>query len=118
MNSKNILQNALDKDKFEEFLIANWSQFLNSSKLLAYVIQNVKNNTNNFGIISASTISLKSNFITISRFDWKPQGFILWVEFNIPLTTDKTAEGTMEILLSNDGILSQIQTIGNIHSKN
>lgn len=114
MNSKN----AFDKDKFEEFLIANWSQFLNSSKLLAYVIQNVKNNTNNFRIISASTISLKSNFITISRFDWKPQGFILWVEFNIALDADKTAEGTMEILLYHDGSLSQIQTLGNIHSKN
>lgn len=118
MDLTNNLSDALNKDKFEENLVANWTKFIDGSKLLAYVLQNVKNNTNNFGNISNSSMPVKGVSITISRFHWINQGFIIWVEFNVPLSSTNMAEGTMELLLSHAGVINHIRTIGNIHSAN
>ena len=112
------LQNIFDKNKFEEFLIANWTQFINSSKLLAYVLHNVKNNANTFANISSSSLPVKGVSITISRFHWINHAFIIWAEFHVPLSINSMAEGTMELSLSANGTISHIRTIGNIHSVN
>lgn len=112
MNS--VLSTAFKADKLEELLVANWTHFIDSSKLMAYVLQKVQENTNNLAIISATNINPKGVKITLSRCYLKPQGFILWVEFSTPLSKDRMAEGTMELLLSHTGNLSYITTLGNI----
>lgn len=104
----------LNKDKLEKLLIANWAQFLNSSKLIGYVLTTVKSNIDRFVIISNSKITPKGVSITLSRCDWTVQGFIIWVEFSVPISSDKIAEGTTELCLSHNGTLTHISTLGNI----
>lgn len=112
-----MLNNAFKEDKLEEILVANWTQFLDSSKLMAFVLQNVQANINSLVIISSSEIKTKGVSITLSRFYCTSTGFTLWVEFNIPLAINKMAEGTMELNLSHEGIISHNMTIGNIYCK-
>lgn len=114
MNS--VLLNAFKEDKLEELLIANWTHFVDSSKLMAYVLQKIQENTNNLAIISATEIKTNGVRITLSRCALKPQGFILWVDFSAPLSKDKMAEGTMELFLSHNGSISYMTTMGNIYS--
>lgn len=114
MNS--VLSNAFKEDKLEELLVANWTHFIDSSKLMAYVLQKVQENANNLAIISATEIKPKGFKITVSRCYLKLQGFIVWVEFTMPLSKDKIAEGTMELLLSHNGSISYMTTMGNIYS--
>lgn len=114
MNS--VLSNAFKEDKLEELLVANWTHFIDSSRLMAYVLQKIQENANNLAIISGADIKPKGFRVTISRCCLKPQGFIIWVEFAAPLSKDKMAEGTMELLLSHNGNISYLTTMGNIYS--
>jgi hypothetical protein len=109
-----VLKNIFKEDKLEELLVANWTHFLDSSRLLAFVLQNVKANINNLAIISSAQIKPKGVSITLSRFYWTPTGFNLWVEFSIPTAADKLAEGTMELNLSHNGNISLLSVIGNL----
>jgi hypothetical protein len=110
-----VLKNVFKEEKLEELLVANWTHFLDSSRLLAFVLQNVKANINNLAIISSSEIKPKGISITTSRCHWTPKGFILWIEFHIPIETKKMSEGTMELLLSNDGNITNITILGNLY---
>lgn len=114
MNS--VLSNAFNEDKLEELLVANWTHFIDSSKLMAYVLQKIQENANNLAIISAAEIKPKGVRITVSRCCLKQQGFIVWVDFSAPMSKDKMAEGTMELLLSHNGSISYMTTMGNIYS--
>jgi hypothetical protein len=111
--SQEILQNALKKEKLEELLVANWTQFIDSSKLMAFVLQKVQKNQNQFAIINGKK-SPTGMRITISHFYPSVAGFVFWVEFIIPLEINKTAEGTMELSLSHTGNITHIKTLGNI----
>jgi len=114
----NVLLNAFKEDKLEELLVANWTQFIDSSKLMGFVLKKVQDNTNNLAIICNTEIKPKGFKITVSRCYLKLQGFIVWVEFTFPLSTNKMAEGTMELLLSHNGSISHMRTLGNIYSSN
>jgi hypothetical protein len=115
---ENVLKNVFRKDKFEELLIANWTEFLDSSKLLAFVLKTVQANKNRLAVISNAKINPKGVSITLSRCHWTPQGFILWVEFNIPLNANQLAEGTIELYLSCDGNITDINMMGNLYLQN
>jgi len=115
MELVSVLKNIFREDKLEELLVANWTHFLDSSRLLAFVLQTVKANINRLAIISSSEIKPKGVSITLSRCYWTPTGFTLWVEFNVPMATNKMAEGTMELHLSNNGSITHINTLGNLH---
>ena len=105
----------LNKEKLEELLIVKWPQFIDTSKLMKFIIENTKSQQSHFGHIENTEIKTKGNQITISRFDLTSQGFIIWVEFQIPLE-NKIAFGTTELLINSAGILTHIQTIGNVYS--
>lgn len=107
--------NIFKEDKLEELLIANWTHFLDSSRLLAFVLQTVQANINRLAIISSSEIKPKGVSVTLSRCHWTPQGFILWAEFHVPVSANKMAEGTMELLLSDTGSISLVNLLGNIY---
>lgn len=109
------LKNILDHDKFETLLVANWTEFINSSKLLAFVLTTVTTNTNRLAVISSANIKSKGVTITLSRFYWTSSGFDLWVEFQIPISANKMAEGTMELNLSNEGNISYVNMSGNLY---
>ena len=112
-----VLKNVLKEDKLEELLVANWTHFLDGSRLLAFVLKNVQENKHRLAIISGTEIKPKGVSVTLSRCHWTPEGFILWAEFHVPLTTNDMAEGTMELHLSCNGSISHIATTGNIYCK-
>jgi hypothetical protein len=112
----NVLANAFKENKFEELLVANWTHFIDSSKLMAYVLQNVQKNANNLAIISDAEMKPTGVKITVSRCYLKPEGFIIWVDFSIPMTRNDIADGTMELHMSHSGIISYITMLGNIYS--
>ena len=115
MEFESVLKNVLKDDKLEELLVANWTHFLDSSRLLAFVLQTVQANINRLAIISSSEIKPKGVSVTLSRCYWTTQGFLLWVEFNVPLAVNKMAVGTMELYLSPNGSIKHINTLGNLY---
>lgn len=104
----------LNKEKLSELLIAKWTQFIDVSKLMSFIIENTKKHENQMLIIDNTTIKHTGNQISLSRFDLNNYGFIIWVEFKIPLN-DKIASGTTELLINSEGNITHIQTIGNIY---
>ena len=124
---KNVLKNVFFKDKLEEMLTANWTEFLDSSKLLAYVLTKIQENANDFKISEIEEKPFLGVRITISRFSSTKEGFVFWVEFSAPFSSSEIVEGTMELLLNpfeesktNDfnlykGSISYISMLGNIY---
>lgn len=101
------------KEKFEELLTSNWFNFFDSTKLLSFVNQKIKENLNNLAIITSYDIKSKGNKLTISRFEWNFNCFIIWLDFTTSIN-DKIAEGTMEINLYSNNSIEHIRTIGTI----
>lgn len=117
MNTDNILKDCFDQNKLETLLVANWTQFFNSSKLMNFVIQNATNHLQQFSNINVSEIKPKGKSITISLCSFSKTSLVFWVDFYLPLTNLSYAEGTTEINLNHDGIITHLKTIGNIFSK-
>lgn len=117
MEFVSVLKNVFNEEKLEELLVANWTHFLDSSRLLAFVLQTVQANVNHLAIISSSEIKPKGVSVTLSRCHWTTQGFLLWAEFHVPVQTNQMAVGTMELLLSYNGSISYITMMGNIYCK-
>lgn len=114
MEFVSVLKDTFNEEKLEELLVANWTHFLDSSRLLAFVLQTVQANINRLAIISSSEIKPKGVSVTLSRCHWTTQGFLLWVEFHVPIKTTQMAVGTMELLLSCNGSIKHINTLGNL----
>lgn len=112
------IKNVFKEEKLEELLVANWTQFLDSSKLMAFVIQNVRQNIDKLVIVSASEMIPKGVSLTLSRCHWISTGFNLWVEFNIPLSGTEMTEGTIELNLSNNGSIFFLSILGNLYVSN
>jgi hypothetical protein len=105
-----------DADKLEKILIANWTHFIDSSKLMAYAQKQVQENASHLEIISGEQIKNKGVRITISRFYYSPNGFLIWIEFNAPIAPKNNyAEGTLEVLLNHHGQLKLININGHIN---
>lgn len=103
-----------DADKLEKLLVANWTQFLDSTRLMAFVLQKLQENAGRLDIITSQSIKSKGIKITLSRFHPSGNGFLIWIEFNAPVVPNRFAEGTMELFLSLDGQLKLLNLIGNI----
>lgn len=101
-------------DNLEKLLVANWTHFLDSSRLMAYVLKTVQENASRLDIITPEKIKNKGIRITISRFAYITQGFLIWVEFNAPMEQFKYAEGTLELLLDHNGQINLMNMCGNI----
>ena len=112
------LNTLVDTEKLEELLVAKWTQFIDTSKLLDFVTENINKHRNSLGIIYDTSIKMKGKQIMLSRFQLTAQGFLVWVEFVIPIEKQGMAIGTTELLISTNGIVSHIQTLGNIYFGN
>jgi hypothetical protein len=106
--------NIFNADNLEKLLVANWTHFLDSSKLMAYVLKTVQENANRLDIISSEKIKNKGIKITISRFVLKKEYFLVWVDFNVPLQQFKNADGTLELLVFFNGDIQVANMFGNI----
>lgn len=105
--------NILEKNKLEKIFVSSWTQFLNSAKLLKFIIALIKDKSTNF-VTLPSKIANKGSKITVSHSEWKHNGFEFWAEFTIPLNNGTIAEGTIIMLASPDGSLTTLETTGNI----
>jgi len=115
MDSKKLLK----AEKLEQLLIANWSQFIDSSQLIAFVLKCVQDHKSNFAIIDCLEIKNKGITATISRCECTNKGFLIWVEFVATISNKQISEGTIECYVPyNDGIISLSNIIGNIYNKN
>jgi len=83
------------KEKLEETLVANWSQFIDIKLLRDFTQNEVQNNLNNLLIIDNDKRSINSNKISLSRFYFTDKGYNLWIEFYYIFGND-VAEGTIE----------------------
>ena len=106
----------IKEEKLEELLVAKWADFLDVQKIIGFVVTAVRERAPNFTMIEQERAARNANQITLSRFQIAPQGFILWAEFVVPLEPGKTAIGTSELFLTNDGKISHLQTIGDVYS--
>lgn len=112
------LNTLVNTGKLEELLIAKWTQFIDTSKLLDFITENVNRRKNSLGTIYDASIKMKGKQIMLSRFQLTAQGFLVWVEFIIPNEKQGMTIGTTELLISTSGIVSHIQTLGNIYLGN
>lgn len=107
-------ENLIDVEKLGEILVAHWSNFIDSTKLMVWTMQKVRNNLDNF-IISDANFNGITTKITVSRFEiYSPEGFILWIDFTIP-HNEKIAAGTIEVILSLNGTLKAEIISGNLY---
>ena len=103
-----------DADKLEKLLVANWTQFLDSTRLMAFVLQNLQQNSGRLDIISPESIKSKGIKITLSRFYPTKRSFAIWIEFSAPVAHGRHAEGTMELSMDLEGNFDMVHLIGNI----
>lgn len=111
------VKDVLKEDKLEELLVANWTKFLDSSKVMAFCLRTVRDRIKTLAPVPATELRQRGTQITLSRFQIVADGFIMWVEFTVPID-DKTAVGTTELFLTNTGEISHIHTLGNLYCPN
>lgn len=104
----------IDFLKLEELLVANWTKFLDSKKIMAFVLQTVRDRSDSFVEIKNSGQKIPNIQVMLSRFQIVADGFIVWVEFKVPLDK-KFASGTTEFHLTNTGNITHLQTLGNTY---
>lgn len=109
------LKDVLKKDELEELLVANWTQFIDSSRLMAFVLQNTRDRIEHFAILPSSSVINKGVRLTISRFQMEKTGFVVWVEFSVPIGTNSIAVGTTELVVEYGGEVRHVMTLGNLH---
>lgn len=97
------MKKLFDREKMEELLVANWSQFVSYRELLALTLEAAK----------IKKEEIKGSRISLSRFSPENQGFVVWVEFSFQLQPS-VVEGTLEFLIAHDGRITQTDIVGNI----
>jgi len=110
------IKNIFNEKKFEELLVTKWTHFLDSSKLLQTINDLVSQHKHTFEIIPNTSYKQKGTQIMISRFQNTEHGFIIWIDFLVPLQNKQLAIGTTEMFLLPNGILSHSKTLGNIYT--
>ncbi|MFX5761019.1 hypothetical protein ABTE44_20015, partial [Acinetobacter baumannii] len=79
-----------------ELLIANWTMFINPRRMIAYVMQSVRDAS--LPRVKTDEVKKKGVQVTISRFEFSEAGFVVWADFSIPLNDGEVAVGTTELL--------------------
>jgi hypothetical protein len=111
------MKSVIKEEQLEELLLVNWTKFLDTAQIMAFVLSNVRSSINSFTHLEQTQFAKKAVQVTLSRFQPVKNGFILWAEFNIPIN-EQIAIGTTELHLTNTGTLSHIQSIGNLYQPN
>jgi hypothetical protein len=105
------MENLIKNDKLEQLLIKHWTEFLDYRKLIAFVLQSVRDA--NLPVYEEDDLPKKGVEINITRFNILDDGFLLWIDFTAP-QNDGFAIGTCECILSNFGNLQLSRTVGQI----
>lgn len=112
------MENLIKNEKLEHLLIKHWPEFLDYRKLIAFILQSVRDA--NLPVNEEDELPKKCVEISITKFSIKDySGFLLWIDFIVP-QDDGFAIGTCECFLGNNGKLQLNRTVGQIlklHSK-
>ena len=105
-------QNILNTKSLSNILRGHWTEYIDKTRLIAYVLQTVR--AVNFPVpddpeCCKATPGLK---LTISQAELSVGGLLLWIEFSIPMPEQMAKVGTCEVLLSPDGTLESRYVIG------
>jgi hypothetical protein len=106
------MKDIIDNLKLEKLLVANWANFLDQKRVIAYTLMCVQNHKFDKVIETHKKLLLNTK-ITVSLFQLKKHGFNIWIEYSIPIEQN-VAIGTVELSLSNNGELGHVQTIGTL----
>lgn len=109
------MENLIIQDKLEDLLIAKWACFVDVRRLMAFVMSHVRDAQ--LPHVADDEVAPKGVQITISRFQWKQEGFLVWVDFTIPVERTQIAVGTTELLLKQNGEVVHHKTIGNVFTQ-
>lgn len=110
----NSMENLLKLELLEALLIKSWPKFMDQTKMLAFVLEHVRDSE--FEIIKRQTSIPKTTQIKASSFEVSEDGFLIWIDFVVPKSKTSVAKGTMEIAISFDGKIKSHQILGNIFS--
>jgi hypothetical protein len=107
------MENLVNINEFEKLLIKHWTQFINPQKLIAFVLQHVRDTD----LAKANTpppVQKNAVQITLTQFRATENGiFIIWVDFIIPKEKG-LAIGTCELnMCPVTGKINHLQTLGN-----
>ena len=86
----------LNKTKFEQLLIAHWTEFLNAREILDFVAGQAQ---------SSLKVNGPINKVTLTRFELDGNGFILWFEFE----TSQKVHATLEARLTCEGEIKPVR---------
>ena len=92
------MNKVLNNNKLEQLLLKNWANILDVTQLLSFVMSEVRD-AENFEIIEEDNLPNKPVEITLSRFHFTKDGFVIWVDFTIPQPKGFSI-GTLEALIS------------------
>lgn len=98
------------KEKLENFLIANWSKFLDVNKLFSFILIQVRDCNNLIEINQVKTDKMMK--ITISRLELD-KNITFWFDFTIP-KKEGIAVGTHELVLGFNSEIISSSTYGNL----
>jgi len=102
----------IQKRKLEEVLVAKWAHFVDVRRLMAFVMVSVRDA--HLPHLIDDDVTPKGTQITVSRFELFQGGFLLWIDFSMPLENNQLAVGTVECVLPPNGDVELRNVIGNI----
>ena len=105
------MEKIINKQKLEELLTAHWADILDVRKLIAYIMLNVRDEK--LKTFVEDILPDKGVEITITKFAIQDEGFFLWIDFTIP-KENGFAIGTCETHLSNSGVLTTTEIVGQL----
>ena len=109
------MKDIFNKKKLEDLLMGKWAEFLDPGRLMSTVSELVSSHVESFTFVPNYSHRTKGSQIMVSRLQYEERGFVLWVDFFMPLPGQKVATGTTELFLLHSGILSHSKTLGNVY---
>ncbi len=111
------MENLIRTSELEELLVAKWAHFVDARKLIAFVVACVRDaHLPHCEDVGDFENFAKSVRISISRFEWVQDGFLIWADFSIPSGRHEVATGTTELLMTLAGT-NHVKTIGTRYAR-
>ena len=105
------MEKILNKTALQNLLKKHWTSFIDKTRLIALVLQQVRDT--DLPKISGDRSNRKQGItVTLSNVECVHNGLLLWIDFTVPAKDDNTCTGTCEVIVSYDGVAEPQQTVG------
>lgn len=99
------------KEKLEELLLKNWTYFIDKTRFLRRVLEDVQKA--DLSQSHQSELPAKQVKLSVTKMEPEKSGFVLWAEFSIPVENG-VAVGTLVYHLRLSGGLDLKESYGHI----